>query len=581
METALPRREIPEVIAVKRSDPVYMAHAYLTKVPVPAILPFIEAFTEPGALLVDPFAGSGMTGVAAAALGRRARLFDVSVLGSHIGRNYVNQVDSDKLRAEGHAVLHRARRRTGDVYTTVCHACGKRAEVVKCVWSMIMECASCDSEVNFYSALEAAGWHKNRMRCPTCSDMFSSRNGRVDEEPVLDSITCQCTRTQLEQPWQPPLTPLTVDGLWWPDVPIEEHRQMHQASALTKHGLTSTAKFFSQRNLVTLSALRAEIDAVSDSRLRDKLCFVFTAILTRASKRYQWSKKRPLNAANANYYVAPVFYEWNVFDLFQRKLEAIIRSDDWIREHSQASLFNQSENSDIEYEIASANRLPLTDESVDYIFMDPPFGSNIFYSDMNLFQEAWLGEFTDETAEAVVDRADTGLGRSPDRYERLLTEALEECRRLIRPGGYITMVFGNSRGAMWAVVQRAIATSGLTVVPEHLAVLDKGQRSVKGLASGFETVATLDLLLTLQPDESRPSPSTIPDDAAVSEVVRRVLATDNGATTPSHIYLELLRHGFAEGWDLSHLNMRRVVDLLAQSNATIDTKTAAITVAGA
>ena len=78
-----------------------MAHAYLTKVPVPAILPFIEAFTRPGDLVVDPFAGSGMTGVVALALGRRPGSFDVSVLGRHIGRNYVNLVPPETFRKRG------------------------------------------------------------------------------------------------------------------------------------------------------------------------------------------------------------------------------------------------------------------------------------------------------------------------------------------------------------------------------------------------------------------------------------------------------------------------------------------------
>jgi len=89
------QRQLPESIEVKRTDPVYMAHAYLTKVPVAAIVPFIQAFTQPGQVVLDPFAGSGMTGVAAAILGRRARLFDVSVLGRHIGTNYLNLVDAD------------------------------------------------------------------------------------------------------------------------------------------------------------------------------------------------------------------------------------------------------------------------------------------------------------------------------------------------------------------------------------------------------------------------------------------------------------------------------------------------------
>ena len=89
---------VAEELQVGRSDPVYVAHAYLTKVPVPAITPFIEAYSKPGQVVMDPYAGSGMTGVAAAMLGRAARLFDISVLGQHIGQNYLNLVDAPSSR---------------------------------------------------------------------------------------------------------------------------------------------------------------------------------------------------------------------------------------------------------------------------------------------------------------------------------------------------------------------------------------------------------------------------------------------------------------------------------------------------
>ena len=50
---------------------------------------------------------------------------------------------------------------------------------------------------------------------------------------------------------------------------------------------------------------------------------------------------------------------------------------------------------DVTYELASVDALKhLGAESVDYVFTDPPFGSNIFYSDMSLFHEAWLGRRT-------------------------------------------------------------------------------------------------------------------------------------------------------------------------------------------
>ena len=56
---------LPEAITVPRTDPIYNCHAYLTKVPVGAIQPFIQTFTKPGEVVVDFFAGSGMTGLAA------------------------------------------------------------------------------------------------------------------------------------------------------------------------------------------------------------------------------------------------------------------------------------------------------------------------------------------------------------------------------------------------------------------------------------------------------------------------------------------------------------------------------------
>ena len=162
-------------------------------------------------------------------------------------------------------------------------------------------------------------------------------------------------------------------------------------------------------------------------------------------------------------------------------------------------MFSTEKLRDVSYEIASAEKLAhLDDSSVDYVFTDPPFGSNIFYSDMNLFHEAWLGETTDHAREAVVHTTGKRKNGSGERYEELLRSAFSEAFRVLKPGRYMSVVFGNSSGRIWGLVQRALRDAGFKASPVHVATLDKGQRSVKGLNSGSEGVVTVDLIVTMQ-----------------------------------------------------------------------------------
>src|SRR6185437_3164181 len=84
------------------------------------------------------------------------------------------------------------------------------------------------------------------------------------------------------------------------------------------------------------------------------------------------------------------------------------------------------------------------------------------------------------------------------RYEQLLRDAFGEAYRILKPGRFMSVVFGNSSGRIWGLVQRAMRDAGFEETPAHVAILDKGQRSVKGLNSGTEGVVTVDLIVTIQ-----------------------------------------------------------------------------------
>lgn len=83
-------------IVAKKTSVAYRAHSYHTKVPPEGIQKLIEHYTAPGERVVDPFCGSGMTGVAAMATGRHATLSDLSPAACHIAEKATRQAHRPK-----------------------------------------------------------------------------------------------------------------------------------------------------------------------------------------------------------------------------------------------------------------------------------------------------------------------------------------------------------------------------------------------------------------------------------------------------------------------------------------------------
>jgi 16S rRNA G966 N2-methylase RsmD len=577
---------LPETVTAPRTDPIYNCHGYLTKVPVAAIEPFISTFTNSGETVADLFAGSGMTGLAALRLGRNARLSDISVLGRHIANGYATRVSAQSLRAASDDVVAKARAALGDLYGTRRDGEGRCVEMVRTIWSFTYICSSCGFNLIYFRHLSEGG--APPKKCPDCSAVFVRRQWLRGPDTPVEVVSRSPEGRLTDQPvsdFDRKLIAKAAADARQKDVPsleIDEEREMFSRSGLGKAGLVRTSDFFGPRNAIALLELWRAINGVEFEDVRQKLRFAFTAILPRASRRYQWSAQRPLNAQNQTYYIAPVYYEWNVFELFERKVAAALRSDEVLFEDS--SLFAGAAGADVDYVLASADRVPhLSNESIDYVFTDPPFGSNIFYSDMSLFHEAWLGEVTAHATEAVVHTTGKRKTGAAERYEALLSSAFAEAFRILKPGRYMSVVFGNSSGRIWGLVQRAIRSAGFRATPVHVAILDKGQRSVKGLNSGSESVVTVDLILTIQKPVSAKS---VPDthvlrngdtQRLIAETIREI--PENASHNASHVYARILRKAIQQHYILDELHLTDVLLALRDAGYIANRKTGSLVLA--
>jgi 16S rRNA G966 N2-methylase RsmD len=521
-----------EIIGAKGSV-FYRAHSYHTKVPPEGIARLIEHYTQPGDVVADPFCGSGMTGVACLLTGRRAVLSDLSPAAAHIAANYVRPADAAAVEAAGTRTLSALAGLEAELYSLACRRCARAARTEYVIWSDVHGCPGCGADVVFWdSALDAARTRvQETIRCHGCGAASRKRDmtwRRV--VPVHASTSCQHCGKRGDAPVTADERDriLAVDRTaiphWYPTDPFESWREMWRGQHRDQ-GIATAADFFTPRNLWALSALWDAFSQEPDDRLRDALRFVFTSTVHRASRRYQWNAKRPTNVLTSTMYVASLSYEFNVFSLVRRKLRTVL---DLYRK--TAALPGCGE-----VHLAPAQSLAhLPDASVDYVFTDPPFGSNIFYTDSSFLWEAWLGKHTDTASEAVVNKslsAEHG-GKDMQQYEKLMAGAFDEIARVLRPGAWASVMFHNSSDEVWSALQRAVDAAGFEI--GAAVAFDKSQpsfKAVKGMLAG-ERVPSFDLVLHLRRRTNARRDNVVVTSDAVTQRLRREL-TDHVANAPS------------------------------------------------
>ncbi len=139
--------------------------------------------------------------------------------------------------------------------------------------------------------------------------------------------------------------------------------------------------------------------------------------------------------------------------------------------------------------VSSACSLNIQSNSIDYIFVDPPFGGNIMYSELNFIPEAWLGVITNYETEAIVNKV---RGKSLFEYQDLMYRSFKEFYRILKPGKWITIEFSNTSASVWNSIQTSLQNVGFIVT--NVAALDKKQGSFKAVTT--TTAVKQDLIIS-------------------------------------------------------------------------------------
>ena len=541
-------------IKATRSGPLFNAHPYPTKISPESLALLIACQTKPGALVFDGFGGSGTTGMAALlcsnppmALVERAKkqglspewgprnavVYELGGLGAFIGQVICMSTDPTRFTNAAERVLAEAERRYGWLYTAD-ELRGTHSRARYYIWTDCLECPKCHAETTVWKACVQLSPAKiaDTFRCSECrwSD-FMGRIPRLTEsvhDELLDfDITIRrrvlaringdthgrhwsrapnsrdldlIARINSEAiPTSVPIIPMMgKGGTEWGDLWRSGYHR----------GITHVHHFYTRRNLIATGGIWSLIENESPD-VRPALSLwassynaSHSTLMTRIVAKKGHNDFVLTSSQSGVLYISGLPVEKNIFLGLKRKIRVI------------ASAFSLLSNAQGHVEVVqgSGATTKLADESVDYVFMDPPFGGNIPYSEVNFINEAWLRRPTRTSDEAVVSAAQE---KGIDEYEALLTRVFKEAHRVLKPTGIANIAFNSTKARIWAALVNAYTTAGFTA--EHSTILDKTQGSFKQVTT--QNFVRGDPLILLVPN-ARISKK---QDAEPDEVIRRLV----------------------------------------------------------
>lgn len=507
-------------ISEGKRDPIYTAHAYPTKVPHKAIMHYILHYTSPGDIIFDGFSGTGMTGVAGNLCGseeeikkigyeidddnnilneqnktisklgsRKTLLNDLSPQGTFISHNFNTPVNIDSFKKESEELLGKLEEKYKWLFETFHVENGRvtkeKGKVNFFVWTDVFTCPECSSDLAFWevAANKNTGKVNKEFPCPNCKANLTKNKLEKVFETIYDELLgnpvshAKQKLVRINYSYKgkkynkvPDKFDLTliekVNKLklsnWLPINELSDGYNTRQPK--NSHGYTHTHHFYTKRVIYILSKFYS---LISKNSFSQELKLLFTSQLINISKlnRYRPEVTFPYNPLNGTLYIGSQISEANPFDAYKNKLKNMIKA---YKVKSKNTVISCS----------STSNLNLKENSIDYIFTDPPFGANLNYSELSYLWESWHKVSTNNKEEAIINKFQR---KALFDYQRLIEDCFKVYYKVLKPGRWITVEFSNSKSSIWNAIQDSIQKAGFIIA--NVSALDKKQGSFKAVTT--------------------------------------------------------------------------------------------------
>lgn len=533
-----------------RSGAFYNTFPYPTKISPEAIAVYIACTTNPGDIVLDAFAGSGSTGIAALLCehptkrmkeiakslnvtpvwgARNAVLYEIGTYASFAIKTILSRITNREFTEAVDGFLKKAQDLVGKLYE-VTDPAGATGTIRYIIWSEVLVCPNCHAEISYFERGTSRNpvQFKDEIVCPHCKKVHHIDEMPFATEEYYDRLLQRQASRKKRIPawiygttkgcnWDRQATEADVvrvkeieDNYPLNDTPQEiQWGELHRAGY--HYGITHLHHFYTARNYIVMSKLWKLTETYAEN-IADALKLLLLSynashctLMTRVVAKKKAKDFILTSAQSGVLYISKLPVEKNILLGLKRKVKPFAETYTMLQDCTGHVTIHNS----------SSAKMNEKDNSIDFVFTDPPFGDFIPYAEVNQINELWLNKVTRREDEIIISASQ---GKDVLTYQKLLTQVFSEINRVLKPTHYASIVFHAAKAKVWDAFSEAVTGAGLQIVLTN--ILDKTQASFKQVVSDGSVQG--DPLFLLKKSSARKQVSQLTD-----EDVLRSLLTDH------------------------------------------------------
>ena len=401
-------------------------HKYWGKKPSNDLKELIEQFSNEGDTVLDPFAGYGVFCCEALILNRNVISNDLNPIANFINKQLLNKnIDLDLVKKQWKEIK-------------------KEFEPFISKW---FEWKYEDNIVELISVL------RDKDDLPLKAK-FKKKGTPKAVEISLDENQVQ-EFIQFEKAYK-------IED-WFPD-----NKLIPNSRISAKTGM-KVSDLFTKRTLACHARLLSLIEKHSSGNELDLFKIAFTSNLANCSRLVPPIKSRGEMSQGAwmtGFYTGETYIENNVLNYFENRLNKAIKGKlDYLQQFGGGGLLNFNQ---IEYKNGykvlqnDVKQLDIEEESIDYIFTDPPYGDAVPYFEQSIIWNSWLKFEPDYSKEIVITDSKV-RNKNTSVFEEEINLAFSEIRRVLKTGKFFSLTYHSLSGLEWKAITNACIKNGFTL----------------------------------------------------------------------------------------------------------------------